>query len=192
MNESPSLSSELSRKFLHTFGSLIGWIYLFAPLSKSTTVFILLCLLILLITIEQVRKKFPSVNVLFIRYFGFMMRQKERDKVSGATYFLIGTLLVIALFPKNIAVAAIFYLSYGDTMAAMIGINFGKIKFMDKTLEGSLACFFTCFITGLFFFNPMIALFGAVCATVSELLPLPVNDNITIPLLSAIGLYLII
>ena len=71
----------------------------------------------------------------------------------------------------------------------MVGLNFGKRKYKNsnKTLEGSLACFIVCFVFALCFkADPVIALIGALGATLAEASRIRIDDNIKIPFLSAI------
>jgi dolichol kinase len=87
---------------------------------------------------------------------------------------------------KNIVLACLFYLAFGDASAALVGKRMGKRKiFWDKTLEGSLACFFVCFLIGLFFFKWPLALAGALIAAFIELFPWALNDNFWMPIISA-------
>jgi dolichol kinase len=113
---------------------------------------------------------------------------------TGATYLLFSSMLCVAFFEAQIAFAAIAFLSIGDTFAALIGIHFGKRKFlgMSKSLEGSLACFLSTFIFGLFFLNhPLLAFTGAVAASIAELIDVKVDDNVKIPLISGIVMTLV-
>ncbi len=61
-----------------------------------------------------------------------------------------------------------------------------------KSLEGSLACFLACWLAGTLFLAPPFGsrevVVGALVATVAEALPLPVNDNLWLPLLPGLAL----
>jgi hypothetical protein len=43
---------------------------------------------------DVLRLKVPSVALIASRYFGFMMREKEKDRLTGVTFYLFGLLLV--------------------------------------------------------------------------------------------------
>ena len=100
--------------------------------------------------------------------------------------------------------ASILFLVLGDMTAAIIGVSFGgdalaAVKLGrdgKKSLEGSLAMFFLCFIVGVtIFFHVRLreypVFFGALVATLTELHePLRLNDNLTIPVLSSIAMQL--
>ena len=120
--------------------------------------------------------------------------------ISGATYLLFSVMFCVAIFEPVIAFCAMAYVSIGDTFAALVGMTWGKRKFkgMNKSLEGSLACFVSTFVFGLFFLGspitpraqPVLALVGALTATIAELVNIPVDDNVKIPILSGLALTL--
>jgi glycerol-3-phosphate acyltransferase PlsY len=96
------------------------------------------------------------------------------------------------LFDKYVAITSLLFVSIGDLVATVIGEEYGRqMLFNNKTLEGSLACLASCLLIGMLMsrISPSMALevamVGAVSATIIELLPIPVDDNLTIPLLSA-------
>jgi dolichol kinase len=183
---------EIPRKFFHMFGSIIAWVYLFSPLSYKTALGILACYAFAMLVIDVVRLMLPSLNSNFTRTFGALMRSTEVKTLNTSTYFVLGSLVAMTFFPKPVAVVAILYLAFGDPLAAIVGMRFGKTRFFGKSIEGSAACFLVCLVIGLPFFAPPVALFGALTATLSELMPFPINDNFRIPILSGLALMLVI
>ena len=115
-----------------------------------------------------------------------MLRLHERDgKYTGATWVFIGSTLTVAIFPKEIAVISLIYLSIGDTVAGLVGRKYGKMKFYDKTIEGSLAGLFVCLLSGYLvqLSLPLVVVFsGAFAAMFIELMPIPIDDNLSVPL----------
>ena len=66
-----------------------------------------------------------------------------------------------------------------------MGKAWGRIKLIgDKSLEGSAACFIVCAVISVFWIDPVVGLTGAFVATLAELLPLRIDDNLTVPLIS--------
>jgi dolichol kinase len=121
----------------------------------------------------------------FHRIFGLILRNHELRDFTGATYMLFSGMLCVAFFEPGIAACSMAFLSIGDTFAALVGMNFGKRKFlgMSKSFEGSIACFVSCLIFGLFWLNnPVLAIAGALTATIAELGKIPLDDNLKIPL----------
>jgi len=117
------------------------------------------------------------------------MRPFEREQITGATFLLIGVLITTILFDRVSASTGMFFMSFSDTAAAIIGVRFGKTKIWnDKTLEGSFAFLITSLI--IVFMIPEIPLglgiITAIIVTIVELLAVPkVNDNLLIPIVTA-------
>ncbi len=122
--------------------------------------------------------------------------QSELYEFAAAPlYFAVGILLTLLLFPLPISGAAIAMFALGDSTASIFGGRISKkpLPFnKSKTIEGSLAGFFFAFLAGSFFIPPVYALFGAAIAMTIEYLPLPVNDNILVPVFTGLALTLII
>ncbi len=123
------------------------------------------------------------------------MRNHEEASLLGSTYLLIAMLLTLHLFEKPVAVLALAFLVLGDTVAAIVGKSMGKHKLLGgKSIEGSVACFLTCF--GLSLLMPGIPFFvglvGALTATIFELLPIPLDDNFRIPLSAGFAMELLL
>ena len=105
---------------------------------------------------------------------------------------VIASLIAFLAFQRDIAVLALSFLAVGDPLANIVGKQIGRRKLRGKTLEGGLACLIACVVTGLIFYYaglnvPLLTiLLGAAVATISEAIPLPINDNLTIPLLAGL------
>lgn len=114
---------------------------------------------------------------------------------AAPLYFAAGILLTLLLFQAPISSAAIAIFTLGDSTASIFGslIPTKRLPFnKSKTVGGSLAGFFFAFLAGAFFIPPVYALIGAAVAMAIECLPLPVNDNVLMPLGTAAALTLII
>ena len=111
--------------------------------------------------------------------------------MTGTVPYLLGVGLSLLFYRVEIATAAICFLAFGDVAATTVGERFGKTKISGaKSLEGTLAFFIAAsssgFLLALANIHLMsgIILAGALAAAVVELLPLPLNDNLIIPLAS--------
>jgi glycerol-3-phosphate acyltransferase PlsY len=182
--------SEYARKSIHVFSSLIPLAYMTFPISKILMLGVLGFLILFAIGIETIRKNTKFGQNIFERYFNFMLRDFEvKDKLTGATCVLIGMFISILIFQKYVAVMAILFMVFGDTFAALTGkiMPIGKIgsKTLSGTMGGLLACLFIVFEmkTHIPFSN---GLGGAFVAMGVELLPISLDDNITIPLSSGL------
>ena len=112
---------------------------------------------------------------------------------AAPLYFAIGVLATLLLFPAPINSAAIAIFVLGDSMASLFGgyISNKPLPFNKaKTLEGSVMGFIFAFLGGSIFISPWLSLIGAAVAMAIESLPLPVNDNVLIPLFTGLALVL--
>ena len=186
-----SKTNELYRKSIHISSLLIpfSYKYLFGY-DKKLMLTILLPLTIISIIVEIFRLEHKTFKRIFHQVFGIMLRKHELKELTGASFLLTSSIIVISLFPKDVAFCSLAFLAIGDTFAALIGIPFGKrkIKGYKKSIEGSLACFSTTFVFALFYLPPAVAFVGAITATLAELSKIPVDDNIKIPLFSSLGM----
>lgn len=187
--------SEALRKSIHLSSLVIPFGYRYVLGYNRRLAFTLLFgALTITLLIEFNRFWQKSFRKTFHRIFGSILRRHELIDLTGATYLLFASLLCVAFFEPRIAAASMAFLSIGDTFAALVGINFGKRKFLrsKKTLEGSLACFASCMIFGLWWLkSPWLATLGALAATGAELGNIPMDDNLKIPLASGIVMSLI-
>jgi glycerol-3-phosphate acyltransferase PlsY len=148
--------------------------------------------------VDFMRLRLTSVKSIFIVLFGSMLRRKELSSLTGASYLMLASLVCMLIFGigpegrvSGVFIAAIGFLALGDTAAAIVGLSVGRVRIFRKTLEGTLAGLLVCIgvawlvsiLPGLDF--PLgIGILGAVSASVVEALPIEVNDNVVIPLLS--------
>lgn len=113
---------------------------------------------------------------------------------TAPIFFALGILFTLLLFPISVSNAAIATFALGDSAAAIVGKTIGRKRLYfnkGKTFEGLAAGLFAGFLAALVYVNPLEALAAAATATVVESLPLPISDNLTIPLITAIVLTLI-
>ncbi|MHA2121092.1 MAG: hypothetical protein ACW990_07805, partial [Promethearchaeota archaeon] len=118
----------------------------------------------------------------------------EEKKLSSMTIFLFSTFIMIFVFGQMlssivIAVTTLLFLVFGDMFAKIFGLAYGRHKFLDKSIEGTLAyigvIIMCCYIlfTSLEISLPVLIV-GAVAAPFIEILPLGMNDNFTVPIIS--------
>ncbi len=186
-------NSEVVRKSIH-FSSLaipLGMYLLPLRLSKP----LLLGLSILTLGLDVVRLHVPLARRVFYFIFGRILREHERFNLLGSTYLLIAALICLYAFEQGIAAVSVAFLVVGDTMAALVGRRWGRIHILDKSLEGSLACFGSCLLIGWIYPGPEMTatrvVAGSLVATLFELLPIPMDDNMRIPLAAGFAMTLV-
>jgi dolichol kinase len=139
------------------------------------------------IAIDVLRIHERRVRTFFRLFFGEMIREHERMSLLGSTYLLLAALLSIELFPQPVAATAIGFTVIGDAFGALVGRAWGKHKVFNKSLEGGLGCLAAClawaaFVVSVGGVSAPVAIAGAVVATVVEMLPIPLDDNLGITL----------
>ena len=187
------MARELRRKSIHLLGLVVPILYFFT--SRDLAIIGVGGLVMLALATELLKGVIPAFRAIFLRIFSPILRsQEQKGGLTGATYFLIGSFLCILLFDKTLAIVCLCFLTLGDLCAALIGKQWGRIKlFSRKSLEGSLACFVVCTAAALLIgLHPVIAIAGALVATLIELLPIGVDDNVTIPIISGLAMHLLI
>ena len=176
------------RKLWHLLGNAIPVIYYFSSLSSKKTAFIIFVIFLCVFALDTLRLLYRPFNNWFLNHFGILVKEKEKHGITGSTYYFLAISITIFFFPKDIATCAIFYLTLGDPIAAIVGHYLPITRiFKQKTLGGSLANFFTCLIIGFCFFPFITTLLAAITATLTELFS-PIDDAISIPLCSALVL----
>jgi dolichol kinase len=104
----------------------------------------------------------------------------------------------LLLYPKDIALASIMVLAFGDSVSHVFGIHFGKTKTIlseTKLLEGTVAGFIAGFIGAWVFVSPFEAFFASLAAMIAEAVEIKlgteeVDDNIIIPLVAGSVIWL--
>jgi len=186
-------NSELLRKLIHLSNLIIPFIYLFYFNTRIEALIVLVPITSFSLLIEYLRINSSIVKNIFDSYLFTMLRKHEiSGKYTGATWVFIASTLSIAVFPKEIAVLSLIFMSIGDTTAGIIGRKFGRIKFYNKTLEGTLAGLIVCLIVALIMdlnLPNVIIIIGAFSAMIIELIPISLDDNLRIPLFSGTIMY---
>ncbi len=185
----PADRDEINRKLVHFLAGL--YILSYAILPRTYAVVSMGIILGITLIVEFIRLTNPKINRFFTKLLKGQLRRNELTQPSGLVYTFSGAFLTMLLFKHtDIILTALSYQVFGDAMAALVGIQYGKTKIGKKSLEGSIACFITCLAFGLvFIFDYRIAFLGALAATFIELFPFPKPfDNFWLPFLSALTL----
>jgi glycerol-3-phosphate acyltransferase PlsY len=153
------------------------------------------CTLVFLV-VDFLRLRLNPLKSIFIILFGSLLRRREFTSLTGGSYLMLASLVCMLIFGssaggRGVFIAAISFLVIGDTVAAIVGLSLGRVRFFRKTLEGTLAGLAACVaVAWVVSVLPRldlplgIGILGAVCASVVEALPIEVNDNVVVPLLS--------
>lgn len=180
----------LWRKSFHIFGASVFPVLAFF-VSRELLLGLIGAAIAAFVAFEITRFASPQINRWVLVHLSVLLKEQEAWQPTASTYLLFSTLLVFLLFDKSIAVASLFFLAVGDPAAGIVGELLGQRKVFGKSLEGGLACLGACLIVGAFLTqtsldtSAALIVVGATSAALVELLPIPVDDNFTIPLFSA-------
>lgn len=190
----------LLRKFWHISTGSIG-LYLFLNSTQDMQFWAFLALGVALIgfIVDIVRSRYSKMNALVIRLMGPLMRRSEKEGLSGLPFYALGVSLALFFYRKDIAVLSVMFLVFSDPLSSFFGVLYGKDKIMpNKSLQGAVAGFFTCYLITLFYTmnnvtlgNHMLifAVVAGVIGALSELVSaFNIDDNLTIPVLSGLGM----
>ena len=145
---------------------------------------------------EVLRGLVDSVNDWMVRRLPFF-KEAESRQITGATYMLLSATFLVFVFEKEVAVLALLFLSVGDPFAALIGVRDHRARRFGKSLAGSTAFAVVALGAGLLAtLHPDVPLAwwivpGAVVAALTELAPLPLDDNLTVPIVAAAAMALL-
>jgi glycerol-3-phosphate acyltransferase PlsY len=180
----------IGRKLYHLLGGL-ALLSLYYLLGRQRALICYGLLVLVVLAIDIARLRVPALNQFIQTRFSSFIRKNEANKLTGTAPYVLGIGLSLLLYRTDIATAAVCFLAFGDVAATAVGERYGRTKITgEKSLEGTLAFVAAAVTVG--FLLPLtgipithgIVLAGAVAAAGVELVPLPVNDNLVIPLVS--------
>lgn len=192
----------LTRKIWHISTGLIGLVaYKKSGISIDSVAYILLAFAVLAFGFELLRLRNEKINQLAMLIMKPVMRESERSSVSGLPFYALGVSLSLFFFPERIAILAVLFLIFADPIASFFGILYGRDKILpNKSLQGTIAAFSVCYIAtiayGLVYVGPstqllVFAIMAGVIGAISEMCSQFVDDNLCIPVISGLGLYLV-
>ncbi|MEW6057540.1 MAG: diacylglycerol/polyprenol kinase family protein [Bdellovibrionota bacterium] len=193
----------LFRKIWHMMTGLAIISVYMSGVSQATILSFLIPFFFWTVAMEVWRLKNPLINEKCIRFFSVIIRSNEVHRVSGVPYYIASSIVAVGIFPKPVAILSLFYLALGDPLASLFGILFSnrsvKIFNGSKSLHGTAAGYCVCAIvtwlylrsTGMHGLDLIrLTLLGGFAGALAELLPLDIDDNFTIPVVSGFILWL--
>ncbi|CAZ85432.1 unnamed protein product [Tuber melanosporum] len=203
---------EVPRKLLHVS---IGFVVLYLYRTGRQPIHItppLTAALIPIASADLLRFYSPSFNQLYIRLLGALMRESEVTGWNGVVWYLVGTITVLSIFPKDVATLSILLLSWCDTAASTFGRAWGR--YTPRIRRGkSLAGIWRASQSAPSLLPPsgalglqalglgdvqvnggwglaLMSVVTGVIASVSEAMDVfGLDDNVVIPVLSAVGVW---
>ena len=184
---------ELARKALHLLWALVPIAY---GLGAGRRLLLggLLTACAVAVIVETARSHSPQVRVIFDRATGMLLRAHEQHGWSGATWLLFAFLIVVLVFDKPIAIAAMWAVAVGDASAAIVGRTIGRYRIGRslKSIEGSVACAVATAAGALLIadLSPILSIVAGIIAAAAEWPARPFDDNIRIGVGVGVGILL--
>lgn len=170
------------------FAVLFIFFHFYLDQFISLTIVGTIALVFIIVDIVRILSK--QTQKLFKEKVKAIFRTEELKNFSSMTAFLVASFITMLLFEKFIAITSLSFIIFGDIFSKIFGLGFGKTKIFDKTFEGSLAYFGCVLICSYFLYNLIainfyVLLIGAISAPIIEIFSININDNFTVPILSA-------
>jgi dolichol kinase len=123
-------------------------------------------------------RRVPLISSFTLR----MSHPDERDHfIARPVYLALGIVLVLIVFPRNIAYASVAILAIGDPVAAHFGRHFGRRRVGRKSWEGFAAGTCAAYLFTLLVVSPIVGAVGSIVGMILELTGI-LDDNLTIPI----------
>ncbi len=193
----------IARKLWHMLTGMVLIFGLLSGTSQSTALIIMGTIFLASAGTEFLRLRNPAFNEICVKFMSPFMRANEVHSVSGMPYYAASAFLAIAIFPRPVAVLSLLYLVFGDPIASLVGILSKKKAIQiipGKSVQGTAAAFAVCALVSWFFLSSTmnlhgvalirLTLLGGFAGALAELLPLEIDDNFTIPMVSGFILWL--
>ncbi|MBU0635561.1 hypothetical protein KKE06_00885 [Candidatus Micrarchaeota archaeon] len=196
MTKTPKMQNETKRQIVHyLIGNAVILLFvgfLWAGFERAALISLLILILAIGYVIALYIKKKGSFTLLqeIVKH---VERPHEKHFPGKPVFlFLIGAVIALAIFPQALAVLAAFIvLTYGDTIATLVGKYKGRITLVtNRTLEGTIAGIIISSIALAFIFPFSLAIPIATIGMLAEYIP--INDNIGIPIVAGFAATLLI
>jgi HAD superfamily phosphoserine phosphatase-like hydrolase len=180
------------RETIHMSSFLLSFICIYL-LGNIMVASLILFVAVLYTLSEVARVRGINIPILSSITWNAANKTELYEFATSPIHFALGISISLLIFPAPIRYVAITILTLGDSCAHIFGMKFGRTPLpfnKGKNLEGTLFGFLFAFLGAMIFVDPVRALIAAAVGMLVEALPLPINDNLTMPLAS--GLMLLI
>ncbi|UPV75710.1 dolichol kinase [Halorussus limi] len=183
-----SLHSEVKRRLVHVSGTGYPALYLLGLASYEQLRLLLVASSVATLVLEVVR--------LFVgldwRVFDELTREYEQENLAGYALYIFGMTVAALAFEARVAIPAMLMLTIADPISGLAGSGELGVKATHTLLLTFGVCLLITSLSGL---PVAAAVLGALAATLADgMKPIiagyVIDDNITIPVVSAVVMYL--
>ena len=194
----PSLRpTNYARNVYHVANAMVALICL-RLLSETAVLACALFMMTLAWSCEVGRRIIPRLNDFLMGIMGRIAHPHETWRVNSATWYATACVILASMWDLKVATVGLAVLGFADPAAAIVGRRYGRIElFNGRTLEGSLTFLVVgTMISGLWLmavwslsagFAWKMALLGSLFGCIAELFSRRIDDNLSIPVASAVG-----
>ncbi|OIN95895.1 hypothetical protein AUJ66_08025 [Candidatus Desantisbacteria bacterium CG1_02_38_46] len=166
--------------------------FIYFNYTQEQTIYVSAVIAVVAMVIESARFYSHRAEAVAEKIFSPVGKGEEVERISGITYMTLGALFCVIFFPRFIAVPVLLCAIFGDAISSIVGAKYNYVKlFRSKSLEGTLVCFAICIIMNLLLLRTALvsqgltlslALIISLTTTLFDILPLPIDDNLSTPL----------
>ncbi|MFO0624527.1 MAG: hypothetical protein U0325_02845 [Polyangiales bacterium] len=193
--------SNLARSFFHAASGLAAVAAIALLHDRRWLIAIALPWACFAWTSELLRRRYRGANLRLMRVLGPIAHPHEWHRVNSATWFVTALLLLAMFAPLRSAALGCAVLALGDPAAALVGRRWGRVKIaQNRTLEGALAFVavgtvvslaVTLLVPGAPASALALAATAGVVGALTELYSGRVDDNLSIPVVTAVAVTLV-
>jgi len=195
------LTGEFLRQLFHILTGVFFIFFIYLSGDNAALIFMVLFVVVLFFSIIVKRLEDPQKLPRLFRKFG--RAKKQRIKFQGTILLISGVLVTLILFPRDIVYASVAIVTFGDSIATIVGTSIGrhKLPYSDKkSLEGTFSGLIVAFLVAMLFVTPFQALIGSLGgmlmesaislktvkrANIISVIRFFINDNFLIPVFSS-------
>jgi phosphoserine phosphatase len=178
------------RELIHISGIMVPIVCKYLFDDHTVAIIILIGALVFMVS-ELLRIFGIEIPILTTITLRSVTKYETQEYATAPIFYAFGIVFSLLLFPPPVNYTSIAVLALGDSFASIFGRKFGKnvLPFnKGKRIEGSFFGWIFAFLGSLIFVDPLKALLAASVGILAESLPSPINDNITIPIVSGVTL----
>lgn len=142
------------------------------------------------LAVDVGRQRAGFFNRAYMGIFGSILKPAEATDITGATYLLIAIFFAFYFFGMDVALPVLMFIAVGDPVAALVGTRCPGPRVWGKSPVGSLAfiaasmAVWAILVSGGFGVWSWAVAVTAIVAAAVEFAPLPLDDNLTVPLIA--------
>ena len=142
------------------------------------------------LVLDGLRLTVPEANIIFFRWLSALVSPREARHVASSTWYAAGALLALALSAEAFA-PAVLVMACADPAASVAGRTWGRTPLGKGTLEGTVAFYLVAVVVIAPFAGLGPAMAAALLVAALEVLPLGLDDNLTVPVGTVAALWVV-